>query len=82
MPKDLNVAVIPKEVLADMDFTISFFGYDNDKDLKVCFLVMCIMVCFSMMGLIWNFIKWRLSLPTAADSCLRCNFFKHQSDEK
>ena len=31
------VGVIPKEGLAG-----ALFGYDNDKDLKVCFLVTCL----------------------------------------
>ena len=35
------VNVIPKEGLAG-PARQSFFGYDNDKDLKVCFLVTCI----------------------------------------
>ncbi len=35
---DFVVGVIPKEGLAGQ----SFFGYDNDKDLKVCFFVMLV----------------------------------------
>ena len=33
------VGVIPKEGLAGAPAHQSFFGYDNDKDLMVCFLV-------------------------------------------
>ncbi len=73
----LKVCGIPKQGWARP----SFFWYDNDKDLKVCFLVTCVLYQVVCVKLTWTSLttSWSSASAIVLTSCLLITLLKSKS---